>query len=104
MIIIYTLTTYFTASCLFTLVHQGTMYTEFNSITLFTLTYCSVLVISHISLSSRPFFTPQPLERAVWVLFSPMVSRLAGGRAGGGKSLSGLYLRNCNSVQEVDTW
>ena len=36
-------------------------------------------------------FTPQPL-RAVRVLFSPMVSGLAG-RAGG-KSLSGLYLRN----------
>ena len=43
-------------------------------------------------------FTPQPL-RAVGVLFSPMVS----GWAGGGKSLSGLYLRNCK-VQEVDTW
>ena len=45
-------------------------------------------------------FTPQPL-RAVGVLFSPMVSGWAGGRAscraGGraaGKSLSGLYLRN----------
>ena len=35
-------------------------------------------------------FTPQPL-RAVGVLFSPMVSSWAGG----GKSLSGLYLRNC---------
>ena len=45
-------------------------------------------------------FTPQPL-RAVGVLFSPMVSEWAGGRAGrrvggwvAGKSLSGLYLRN----------
>ena len=39
----------------------------------------------------RMVFTPQPL-RAVGVLFSLMVSRWAGG---GGKSLSGLYLRNC---------
>ena len=41
-------------------------------------------------------FTPQPL-RAVGVLFSPMVSGWAGGRASGraaGNSLSGLYLRN----------
>ena len=38
------------------------------------------------------FFTPQPL-RAVGVLFSPMVSGWAGGRAAG-NSLSGLYLRN----------
>ena len=37
-------------------------------------------------------FTPQSL-RAVGVLFSPMVSGWAGGRAAG-KSLSGLYLRN----------
>ena len=37
-------------------------------------------------------FTPQPL-RAVRVLFSPMVSGWAGGKAAG-KSLSGLYLRN----------
>ena len=42
--------------------------------------------------SARMLFTPQPL-RAVGVLFSPMVSRWAGGRAAG-KSLSGLYLRN----------
>ena len=38
-------------------------------------------------------FTPQPL-RAVGVLFSPMVFGWAGGRVAG-KSLSGLYLRNC---------
>ena len=37
-------------------------------------------------------FTPQPL-RAVGVLFSPMVSGWAGGRAAG-NSLSGLYLGN----------
>ena len=37
-------------------------------------------------------FTPQPL-RAVRVLFSPMVSRWAVGRAGGKKVV--LYLRNC---------
>ena len=47
-------------------------------------------------------FTPQPL-RAVGVLFSPMVSGWVGGWAVGGKSLSGLYLRNCK-VLEVDTW
>ena len=51
-------------------------------------------------------FTPQPL-RAVGVLFSPMVSGWAGGRAScrraAGKSLSGLYLRN-RKVWEVDTW
>ena len=39
-------------------------------------------------------FTPQPL-RGVRVLFSPMVSGWISGPAGGGKSLSGLYLRNC---------
>ena len=38
-------------------------------------------------------FTSQPL-RAVRVLFSPMVSGWMGGWAAG-KSLSGLYLRNC---------
>ena len=38
-------------------------------------------------------FTPQPL-RAVGVLFSPMVSGRAVRRAGSGKCLSGLYLRN----------
>ena len=49
----------------------------------------------------KVIFTPQPL-RAVGVLFSPIVSGWAGGcpvgGAGGraaGKSLSGLYLRNC---------
>ena len=41
---------------------------------------------------SDAVFTPQPL-RAVGVLFSPMVSGWAGGRAAG-NSLSGLYLRN----------
>ena len=48
-----------------------------------------------------PVITPQPL-RAVGVLFSPMVSGWAGGRAAG-NSLSGLYLRN-GKVYEVDTW
>ena len=52
-------------------------------------------------MSLRDLFTPQPL-RAVGVLFSPMVSRLAGGWVGvllggqaAGKSLSRPYLRNC---------
>ena len=43
-------------------------------------------------------FNPQPL-RDVGVLFSPMVSGWVSGRSGGqaaGKSLSGLYFRNCN--------
>ena len=44
------------------------------------------------SLLINAVITPQPL-RAVGVLFSPMVSGWAGGRAAG-NSLSGLYLRN----------
>ena len=48
---------------------------------------------SSVNLIFLVFFTPHPL-RAVGVLFSPMVSRWAGGRAAG-KSLSGLYHRNC---------
>ena len=42
------------------------------------------LDISLKSMYALKLFTPQPL-RAVGVLFSPMVSRWAGGQAGGGK-------------------
>ena len=37
------LTTYFTASRLFTFIHEGMMYIEFNSITLFTILYSRFL-------------------------------------------------------------
>ena len=38
------LTTYFTASCLFTFVREGMMYVEFNSVTLFTVLYSRFLI------------------------------------------------------------
>ena len=38
-----TLTTYFTASRLFTFVREGMMYVEFNSVTLFTVLYSRFL-------------------------------------------------------------
>ena len=37
------LTTYFTASHLFTFIHEGMMYLEFNSVTLFTILYSRFL-------------------------------------------------------------
>ena len=37
------LTTYFTASCLFTFVREGTMYVGFNSVTLFAVPYTRFL-------------------------------------------------------------
>ena len=54
------------------------------------------IIIPVHNVTENIIFTPQPL-RAVGVLFSPMVSGWAGGRASGraaGNSLSGLYLRN----------
>ena len=37
------LTTYFTASCLFTFLREGMMHAEFNSVTLFTVLYSRFL-------------------------------------------------------------
>ena len=57
----------------------------------------SLKILLHMCLiynCDRSIFTPEPL-RALGVLFSPMVSGWAGGRAAG-RSLSGLYLRNRN--------
>ena len=51
-------------------------------------------------------FSPQPVKplRVLGYCFHPWSpDGWAGGRLGGGKSLSGLYLRNRN-VQEVNTW
>ena len=81
------LTTYFTASRLFTFVREGMMYVEFNSVTLFTVLYSRFLNCAKdvSKVTAQPtILTPQPL-RAVGVLFSPMVSGWAGGCAGGGK-------------------
>ena len=56
----------------------------------------SIPVSNHtifVGMKTPAIYTPQPL-RAGGVLFSPMVSGWAGGWVAG-KSLFGLYLRNC---------